>query len=1147
MKKIAGFLLLLTFCNVTIAETIEKTFTFSAPEISQNGEFQEINFSNMLLTAESGNPALPYSAISFLLPPGHEAVNIEFVGGELVDLEGKFMLHPYQPSRPLSETKKQDFVINEKTYASEHYPESQLGGLSTEYLNGYGFAFSAFTPVVYNTANGDLSYYSSVKIIVTTKASKTADLTAKNLSSRAGVISRVKRLAQNPDYISNYSVKEISSSEQYELLILTVEAFENDFEDLRDIYLSRGIRSKVFTKEYITQNVSGQDVPDKIRNFIIQEYQESDIEFVLIGGDVEHIPYRGFYCYVQSGSGYSDYGIPADLYYSALDGNWNDNGDNKWGEPDEDDLLPDIAVARMPFSDLSELENLLNKTMSYQNSPVLGEFQKPFLAGENLYSGPDTWGKDYLDLIIGEHSDNGYTTVGIPDAYSYETMYEYDASWGGSDLINKVNEGKQFVHHVGHANTTYVAHLGIGDITNANFYAANGVDHNFTILQTHGCDCGSFDANDCILEKMVNIENFAVAVIGNSRYGWFNEGQTEGPAAHLHREMVDAMFNDKIASIGKAFLESKIQTAPWVEAPGQWEEGALRWNFYDINVLGDPAMNIWNDEPYDLDIDYPEQVSLGSSSVEVTITLDNNPMENYTCVIMQDGNLLSVGLSDENGVANLNFDTPIDQPGEASLIVSGYNCLPDTNQIMFIVAGEPYVIYAESIADDDNGNQNGQIDFGENIMLDLSIENVGEQDAVDVNSVLSTTSEWVSLSDDTEPYGDIAIEETVMKYQAFDFDVASNVPDQTEMQFQLMASDGNSEWYSEFSLIANAPVLASTSMLIDDTENGDGNGIIDPGESFVISVIVSNDGHSDCESAVALLETTSDYITIDNASIEMGDMDIAATFICDFSASADEYVPQGTPVDFILSLNTGEYEFESTYNQTIGLLMEDFETGDFSTFDWISSGDLSWIIDDEIYYDGSYSSKSGSISDSESSNLMIQLEVGTEGDLSFFRKVSSEQDWDYLEFYIDGILLDEWSGEQDWEEVSYPIDMGTHILKWSYTKDSYYSSGSDCAWLDNIIFPSSATILAVKESVTDLGFSVFPNPSQGIINIKSNRNFIDSEIYVFDLSGRMVSSKIIKSNLSQISVDLNNLNNGIYFIELRNSAGIFTEKIIIKR
>ncbi|MEZ5081888.1 MAG: C25 family cysteine peptidase [Bacteroidales bacterium] len=169
------------------------------------------------------------------------------------------------------------------------------------------------------------------------------------------------------------------------------------------------------------------------------------------GSDVEHIPYRGFYCYAQSGSGYEDDDIPADLYYAGLDGTWNDDGDNKWGEPGEDDLLPEIGIGRFSFSNTTELTNMINKSVAYQNNPVLGEFRKALFAGEWLYSSPETWGSDYLELLIGYQNENGYETMGIPDDYDFQKLYEETTSWGANTLITAINSGKQYVHHVGHA------------------------------------------------------------------------------------------------------------------------------------------------------------------------------------------------------------------------------------------------------------------------------------------------------------------------------------------------------------------------------------------------------------------------------------------------------------------------------------------------------------------------------------------------------------------------------------------------------------------------------------------------------------------------------------------------------------------------
>ena len=301
---------------------------------------------------------------------------------------------------------------------------------------------------------------------------------------------------------------------------------------------------------------------EKIRNYIIAEYQQHSIEYVLIGGDVEVVPYRGFYCLVNSDVDYSDTGIPADLYYSALDGNWNTDGDDLWGEPGEDDLYPELGIGRITFSDTAELHNMLHKTMLYQAAPVEGELTKPILAGEYLYGDPVTWGSDYMKLLVGYRTDNGYTSHGIPPEQPRDTLYDRYADWSKTTLMNHVNSGRPWLHHLGHANYTYAMKMNNEDITNANFSQANGVNHNYTVVYTHGCMCGGFDVSDCIAEKMIGIDNFAVAFIGNSRYGWFNQGTTDGPSQHLHREFMDALYSDSLYHIGMAHLKSKSETVP---------------------------------------------------------------------------------------------------------------------------------------------------------------------------------------------------------------------------------------------------------------------------------------------------------------------------------------------------------------------------------------------------------------------------------------------------------------------------------------------------------------------------------------------------------------------------------------------------------
>jgi len=1147
MKKINLILLLTLVSTFGFAGIITKTYNIGAPEIIYHGEYQSVAFDGAMLTGIAGQPSLPYFSVSLLLPPGEVATSIQFIGHDEVIVEGDFKIFPYQNSKPLSDPTKSEFQVNHNIYESTlAYPKSALGRLSTNYLNGYSIALSTFTPVIYYPAQQKLSYYSKITIVIKTAANGKSVQTLSKLTSSLIAKRNLLNFIQNPEATYAYNSFRTKSENNYSLLIITPDQFVDGFDGLRNIYLSRGIKSNVFTTEYIGANISGQDLQEKIRNLIIQEYEECDIEFVILGGDVEHIPYRGFSCFVQSGGGYTSDDIPADLYYSALDGTWDDNVNGIWGEIDEDDLLPEVAVARYPFSNASELAKIIHKSINYQNNPVLGELVTPLLAGEHLYSDPETWGRDYLDLLIGERDDNGYTTNGIPGTYQIDSLYEHDGSWNGSDLMNEINAGKQFVHHVGHASPSFVAHLYSSDITNSNFYGANGIDHNYTLLQTHGCDCGSFDNNDCILEKMVTIDNFAVSVIGNSRFGWFNEGQSEGPAAHLHREMVDAMYNEELYHLGMAFVESKIQTAPWVEAPGQWEEGALRWNFYDINILGDPVLSVWTNEPVDIDVDYVETLTIGTVSTTVNVSSSGLPMENFTCTIIKEGLLHATGVTDGNGNVTLVFDPVVEEIGDASLIVVGQNCLPDTNIISFVPSEGAYVIYNSHEVHDPSGNNNGMPDFGESILLTVGVNNLGVQDASNVVSTLTVDDDYITISDDNEIYGFVAAGATVIKEDAFLFDIADNIPDQHVVIFTLICESEGDVWESEFEIVINAPLPQIGEMVINDDATGNGNGQLDPGETATVIISASNAGNCDCLFADMGLETTNSYISITPNNVNIDGLLVGETKYAEFNVVVDASTPIGTLIDFECELTLCDYSDNITFYNNVGLLIEDFESGDFTMFEWHMGGNAGWNIVDDEFFNGQYSARSGSIGDYATSELYITLDVVSDDEVSFARKVSSEANYDFLRFYIDGFLIDEWSGEETWEIMTIDISSGSHTLLWSYEKDANTVSGSDCAWVDDVVFPASTTVISVEEIANNSDFNIFPNPGSGLYTIIINTNSEINEINIYNTLGSLVTKLSPNFVSNKTTVNLSNLVPGIYFVEVNTASGKMIKKIVQK-
>jgi hypothetical protein len=892
MKKfLLSMVLVLVSLGAMQAQVLEKTYHFDQPLIINADGYTTINFENTMPAGIAGEPMLPYHSVSLLLPPGKSAKDIVLLTGEKVTLEGGFTIYPMQHSRPLSEGAGGTFVINSRLYQSDAtYPATLQGHITTQYMNGYAVALCTFTPVEYIPETGQVSYYKNITVQISTTTSEQSLAALQNLRTSSQIQERLQSFVQNKEAVAQYPTTD-SRSDDYQLLIITSSQFAADFEELVEFYQPRGIKAQVAVTTDIYAQMPGVDNQEKIRNYIIQEYQQHGIEQVTLGGDVEHVPYRGFYCTVQSSSVYEDDNIPADLYFCALDGTWNDNGNDKWGEIGEDDLLPEIGIGRFSVSNMTEFNALMNKTIQYQQNPVLGELEKPLLVGEWLYDNPETWGADYLELLIGNHDDNGYTTNGIPENQDIQTLYERDGSWSGTTLKNRMNQGSSFIHHVGHASSSYTMKFYNSDITNTNFAPLDGVTHNYSLIFSHGCDCGAFDDSDCIAEKMITIENLAVAVFMNSRYGWFNEGQTEGPSAHLNRELVDAFYDKRESRLGMAYTMARIETAPWVTAPGQHEEGALRWNFYDCNLLGDAAVSFWSAEPIQISATYQEALPIGVPSISITLTGNGNT-EGLNCTFVKGGQVYGMAKTNSAGTAEIVFDETITELGEATIYVAGYNCLLHEYPVMVIPNTGAYVVYSASEINDAGGNNNGMAEYNESILLTTELENVGTVLAENIVATLTSSDPFVAITDATETYGNIAGQTKMNIADAFAFDIASNVPDQHAITFTLEAA-GQEIWLSDFNILANAPNLKMANFIVNDA-GGNNNGMLDPGETADLIITGINNGHAAAYEVTGLLTSSDQYITINNGSAQsLGDLNAGEDAQVIFSVTVTDNVAPG--------------------------------------------------------------------------------------------------------------------------------------------------------------------------------------------------------------------------------------------------------------
>lgn len=393
----------------------------------------------------------------------------------------------------------------------------------------------------------------------------------------------------------------------------------------------------------------------------------------------------------------------------------------------------------------------------------------------------------------------------------------------------------------------------------------------------------------------------------------------------------------------------------------------------------------------------------------------------------------------------------------ADVLVAGKNNNSGAGRIDALAAVEasPFPgpsYYAHSL-NDTEGNSDGFVNPGETIMVTLSIANFSEEIVDGVTVELSTESEYVTITESSSYFGDMAMEDIIEVEDAFTFEVANDIPGGESIKFIVTASSETESWESSFTEMAHAVNLAVTGYTIQDPE-GNNNGSLDPGETADIIVETTNIGQVDAEETMASLVSLSGLVTVNSSSSDLGTILIGESALSTFNVTVSETSPTGVNVEFLFEATSGFFSLEKQLFAKIGAIVEDFETGDFSKFEWDFGGNQDWEISSDAY-EGDWSAKSGTIGNSQSSILELTYMAGGDDSIAFMRKVSSEASYDFLIFYIDDSMIDQWSGEQSWERVAFAVSEGEHTFKWEYNKDYIVTSGTDEAWIDNVELPGA--------------------------------------------------------------------------------------------
>lgn len=555
-------------------------------------------------------------------------------------------------------------------------------------------------------------------------------------------------------------------------------------------------------------------------------------------------------------------------------------------------------------------------------------------------------------------------------------------------------------------------------------------------------------------------------------------------------EIVDIPFGFRM--YGEVYNEITICSNGWI-APGVTEDFAfMNWNipgpggpspmiaafWDDLKLTGgshvcyyfDAAQHRFIVEWSHLQNDFAGdeetfQAILYDPSVNPTATGDSEILFQYKVINntsqgsnrYDHGQYCTIGLEDPTGLIGLQYTFNNAYPTSAKVLEHEMAILLTGPPVDLI---DPFIVIGGLNINDpigEGGNGNGNADYGETIGVNINLNNLGEGTASDVSVVLTVDDPYLSLLNDVVDYPDIVGNTSSSGIQNFQLEIAEDCPDGHVVSMTINVSSNEDDWTLFGQLVLNAPEINYFSIFVDDGDNN----LLDPGETVDIYVGFLNEGGAPAYNTNIDLSTNDSYISINSASYDYGYFNGGSVFTGLYNITVETNTPLGhtAEVSAVISADLN-YTAVADFQLRVGFLSEGFESGDFDNFEWVHLGSTNWTIDSDSS-EGEYSAKSGPISHNQNSALSITMNVLADGEISFYRKVSSEGNWDYLKFWIDGQVLGEWSGTAPWSEVTFDVNQGERTFIWQYSKDGSVDSGADCAWVDDIVFPPGGALTNV--------------------------------------------------------------------------------------
>lgn len=1047
--------------NVQLNFSIDH-FSLQSARINDS-DMHNVVLNGVMLPNEEGHPNLPAISRYIAIPNGARP-ELKVVDYRIEKYDG-YEIAP-SPVIPLDTDKSPLKFDKADVYSVDaFYPAKPFELSEVTQIRGVDAVMIGITPFQYNPVTKELLVYRDVKVEISFEGGN-GEYGDNRLRSRWW-----DPIMQDA-FINSSSLPEIDYNKQrnqalsfnreagFEYLIVVPNSpeFSQWADSIKAFRQKQGILTGIVTLDEI-----GGNTPSQLESYFNNAYSTWDIPpaAVLLLAD-----YGSNAATSISSPIYNNYCV-SDNIFADFNGN----------------QMPDMIFARITANNASQLETMVTKFIHYEKNPPTNPdfYNHPITA---LGWQTERWFQICSETVGGFWRSQGKDPVRINEIYSgtpgnvwSTTTYgntsavvnyfgpnglEYIPAtpaelggWSGgtSTMVNNaINSGAFMLQHRDHG---FEQGWGEPDYVSSHINGLNNTD--LTFVFSINCLTGKYTiGGECFTEKFhrhtANGHNSgALGLIAASEisYSFVNDAFVWGMFDNMYPEFMPdyGMPVDErglLPAFGNAAGKYFLQQSQW---PYNTNNKEVTYHLFHHH--GGAFLNVYSEVPQALAVTHNPVLISGETSFTVTAN------EGSFIALTIEGEI--IGTAEGTGAPVSIAIAPQLPPNEMIVTITKQNFYRYEQMVEVIPPAGPYVVFEEySINDTQGGNGNGLMDYGETIQLGMNLKNVGVELAQNISASITTESEYITIINNTANFGDINAGASQSLEDAFQFEVAGNIPDNQNISFTIVASDGNQNWESYFAIKSYAPQLAVISVSVTDP-GGNNNGYLDPGENAQIHFEVSNDGSGNALASLASLASSSPFLIIDNSSVELAPLNAGQTATATFDVSVVQATPIGTVIDIIFSLESGMYNVNHALGLKVGLIIEDFESGDFEQYEWEFGGNANWQIVSTGAYEGTYAAKSGTIANNQKSELIITMDVMNEDEISFYHKVSSEANYDYLRFYIDGAEMDAWAGTTQWALATYAVSPGERTFKWSYEKDQSVSNGSDCGWIDFITFPAAAS------------------------------------------------------------------------------------------